>query len=74
MIQLKAKTYTGEGFSVTFEAGKCIHAGACLQGLPKVFNLNAKPWVNTGAAPADTIEEVVARCPTDALTFQSDKR
>lgn len=61
------KRYTGQDIDVTFNLQRCIHSAECLRGLPQVFNREKRPWVNTGAADADAITEVVLRCPSGAL-------
>ena len=32
------KRYTGQAIDVTFEPRRCVHAGACVRGLPAVFD------------------------------------
>ena len=32
------KTYRTESITVTFEAGRCLHAAECVHGLPEVFD------------------------------------
>lgn len=68
------KTYTGDLVDVSFDREVCGHAGECVRGMPEVFNVNARPWIN--APVADTEEkakllvEVVGRCPTGALRIE----
>ena len=66
----KLQVYQGEGFRVTYDPGKCIHAAECARGLPEVFRPAERPWVVPGAAPRARIEEVVARCPSGALACE----
>ncbi|MDP5276329.1 (4Fe-4S)-binding protein [Chengkuizengella axinellae] len=63
------KKYTGEHIDVTFNRERCIHAAKCVRGLPNVFNLKNKPWINADAETADKIAEVIERCPSGALKY-----
>ncbi|MDR1807252.1 MAG: (4Fe-4S)-binding protein [Propionibacteriaceae bacterium] len=63
------RTYTGESINVTFDASRCIHAAACVRGLPAVFDTQRKPWILPDAAPAEEVAAVVRRCPTGALEY-----
>lgn len=63
------KAYTGEAITVFYDSGRCVHVGACVRGLPEVFNTEARPWISPDAAPADQIAEVVRRCPSGALHY-----
>ena len=63
--------YQGRGLQVTFDAKRCIHSAECVRGLPLVFDITRKPWILPDAAAAETVAEVVLRCPTGALHFES---
>lgn len=65
-----ARPYRGAAITVSFEARRCIHVGACVRGLPGVFDTSRRPWILVDAADADAIAEVVLRCPSGALTFE----
>jgi uncharacterized Fe-S cluster protein YjdI len=65
----RLQTYEGDGFAVTFDPASCIHSGKCVRGLPAVFDVKRKRWVDVQAAPAPEIEAQVARCPSGALQF-----
>jgi uncharacterized Fe-S cluster protein YjdI len=67
----KLQVYAGDGFEVTYDAGRCSHAGECVRGLPAVFDAKAQPWIRPGAAPRERIAEVVARCPSGALGLRA---
>jgi len=66
----KTREYEGDGIVVRFDSLRCIHAAECVKGLGRVFNPRQRPWIDAGAASADEIAEVVARCPTGALQFE----
>ncbi len=65
------KEYRGKGFVVAFDKNKCTHSGVCLHGLPGVFNLKARPWVQTDNGEAKKIKDVVEKCPSRALQFKN---
>jgi uncharacterized Fe-S cluster protein YjdI/CDGSH-type Zn-finger protein len=64
------KLYRGKDIEVTFDLDVCIHVGECLRGEPSVFQLKRRPWVLPDAGRADTVAEVVLRCPSGALQFR----
>ena len=65
----KVYDYAGEKITVHYDVKRCIHSAECSRGLPKVFNPQRKPWIDPNEASADTIAEVIMRCPTGALHF-----
>jgi uncharacterized Fe-S cluster protein YjdI len=66
----KVKEYEGTGITVTFEPRRCLHAAECVRGLPSVFDLEQRPWVQPGNAAPDLVAEVVRRCPSGALQYR----
>jgi CDGSH-type Zn-finger protein/uncharacterized Fe-S cluster protein YjdI len=66
----KIFTYESDEITVTWDKFKCIHAKECVHGLPSVFNIDEKPWIQPGKEAADKVAEVVMKCPTGALQFQ----
>lgn len=69
-MQSKVYTFDGEHLTVTWDGKRCIHAEACIQGLPRAFDPKRRPWIEPDAADADTVADVVARCPTGALHYE----
>jgi uncharacterized Fe-S cluster protein YjdI len=65
----RLQTYEGDGFAVTFDPAICIHSGKCVRGLPGVFDVRRKRWIDVRAATDGEIEAQVARCPSGALQF-----
>jgi uncharacterized Fe-S cluster protein YjdI/CDGSH-type Zn-finger protein len=65
-----AREYRTGEIVVFWEPAFCIHAAACLMGLPQVFDVEARPWIAIDAASADEIAETVMSCPTGALHFK----
>lgn len=61
--------YAGDAVTVLWKPELCAHSGRCVSGLPKVFDVNAKPWIQPDGAPADKVREQVAKCPTGAISI-----
>jgi uncharacterized Fe-S cluster protein YjdI len=53
------RAYTGEGVDVYFDAQRCLHFAECVRGLPAVFDVKQRPWIQPANAGADEIAEVV---------------
>ena len=68
------KAYQGENITVFFEARRCLHAAECVRGLPDVFDTGKRPWIQPDHAAAETVAEVVRRCPTGALHYARSGR
>ncbi|WP_416826176.1 (4Fe-4S)-binding protein [Ectobacillus polymachus] len=68
------KCYTGETIDVIFHPERCVHAAKCVKGLPKVFDVNKKPWVNVDEEEADEIANVIEQCPSGALEYTRKDR
>lgn len=66
---MSKRDYRAEGITVTFDAGRCIHSKECINHLPKVFDVEKRPWIQPDNSDPDTVAEVVIRCPTGALQF-----
>lgn len=68
------KLYTSRQVDVSFDGEVCTHAGECVRGMPEVFDVSARPWINPEAAwtpeAADLLIEVVGRCPSGALQIE----
>jgi uncharacterized Fe-S cluster protein YjdI len=63
----RLQIYQGDGITVTFDPNVCIHSGICVRGLPAVFDVNRRRWVDTAAATPAEIAAQVSRCPSGAL-------
>ncbi|CAN5603123.1 CDGSH iron-sulfur domain-containing protein [soil metagenome] len=66
---MAAREYRSDDINVTFDAGRCIHSKECIHGLPEVFDVEKRPWIQPDNSGPDTVAEVVMRCPTGALQF-----
>ena len=70
---MSKKTYTGKDIDVSFDKDACIHAAECVRGLPAVFDVDKRPWIQPDNGAADAIRDVVARCPSGALEIVMDE-
>ncbi len=66
-MSVKKHQYDGKNVIVSYDLGRCIHAGECVRGLPHVFDPGRKPWIQPDRADVDELLRVVDRCPTGAL-------
>ena len=64
------KVYRGKDIEVSFDLDQCVHIGECLRGNPDVFKLKRRPWVMPDAGDADSIAELILRCPSGALQYR----
>ena len=63
----KKVVYKSDALAVEWNPELCKHSARCVSGLPTVFDVNAKPWINMQGASAEAIAEQVQKCPTGAL-------
>jgi uncharacterized Fe-S cluster protein YjdI len=57
------------GTIVEWRPELCTHCTECITGLPAVFNLSLRPWVDLSkAAPSEIIAQV-EKCPSKALAI-----
>jgi len=63
------KKYDNGEITVIWKPDLCAHSANCVKGLPQVFNLAQKPWINVHAANAKAIIDQVDKCPSGALSY-----
>lgn len=63
------KDYEGDGITVHWDSGRCIHSAACLNGSPAVFDTAVRPWIDPAGASADEVAATIDICPSHALTY-----
>jgi uncharacterized Fe-S cluster protein YjdI len=61
-----------DGAVVSYEAARCRHAAECVRALPDVFDTHRRPWIQPQHASIDALDQVIARCPTQALKLVRD--
>ena len=65
-----ARAYTAPGVRVYYDRGRCLHFAECVRGLPQVFDVKKRPWIQPENASAEEVAEVVRRCPSGALHYR----
>jgi uncharacterized Fe-S cluster protein YjdI len=63
----RLQRYSSAELTVTFDPTVCTHSARCVRGLPAVFDVSRKRWIDPDAASTDAIIEQVQRCPSGAL-------
>jgi uncharacterized Fe-S cluster protein YjdI len=56
-------------FQIAWDPTRCCHSAHCVKTLPQVFMVRDGQFViQPDAAPEDAVREVVAACPSQALS------
>ncbi len=63
----RLQTYEAPDITVTFDPNLCTHSAQCLMGLPRVFDVRRKRWIQLEHESPEAIAAQVARCPSGAL-------
>jgi uncharacterized Fe-S cluster protein YjdI len=66
----RLQTYETDGIRVTFDPDVCIHSTVCLRGLPGVFDVRRRKWIDLDLGTAEAVADVIRRCPSGALQYQ----
>ena len=66
----RLQVYQAEHITVTFDPNLCVHSARCLSGLPAVFDVGRRKWIDAAAAPAEDIARVIDQCPSGALGYR----
>ena len=64
--------YDGEKINVEWDGRLCIHIGECGYSEGELFVGGRDPWCKPDLASVDHVADVVKRCPTGAITFESN--
>ena len=62
--------YSNGEITVIWKPDRCMHSGKCVRGLPSVFNVKRRPWVDALGATSNEIVAQVEKCPSGALTWE----
>jgi putative redox protein len=65
----KTIKYANEEITVLWKPDFCQHSTRCWTQLPLVFMPTKRKWIDPNGAPAERIEQQVAKCPSGALVF-----
>jgi putative redox protein len=69
----KKLQYSNGEITVVWKPDFCKHSGRCVFGLPDVFNIQNKPWINMEGADSASIIRQVEACPTGALSWHQNE-
>lgn len=67
---VEVKEYSNGEIAIIWKPAYCIHSGICCALLPKVYDINKRPWINQMEATSDEIIAQVAQCPSGALSYR----
>jgi uncharacterized Fe-S cluster protein YjdI len=70
----RLQTYETDEITVTFDPNLCIHSGVCVRGLPPVFDVRRKRWVQPDLATPEQVAAQIDRCPSGALQYRLEVR
>jgi CDGSH-type Zn-finger protein/uncharacterized Fe-S cluster protein YjdI len=62
--------FSGNDVDITWDKRLCIHVQECVRAKGELFVTGRKPWGDPDVTDADSVAEVVSRCPTGALTYR----
>ena len=65
-------SYEGTEATVLYNPALCSHAAECVRLAGHVFDPSAKPWVAPDKGSYDELADVVAACPSGALSFKGN--
>jgi len=69
MSDKTVKEYSNGEVTIVWKPDLCYHSKNCVNGLPEVFDVEARPWINADGASTDAIIEQVKHCPSGALSY-----
>ncbi len=69
MSDKKLATYDGEEADVQWDGRLCIHVGECGRADNNLFVGGRQPWCQPDRVSVEEVADVVARCPSGALTY-----
>jgi CDGSH-type Zn-finger protein/uncharacterized Fe-S cluster protein YjdI len=72
IIKDKRKSYVGKKITIHDNRRICSHAAECVNNLPSVFRLNARPWIDSDGATVEEMINTIRKCPSGALSYSID--
>lgn len=71
-VKDKCRDYAGKSITILDNRGVCAHAGECTDGLPSVWRMGEKPWIDPDGADVENIIATIRACPSGALSYTLD--
>ncbi len=71
-IKDKRRNYVGKEITIHDNRKICSHAAECVDNLPSVFKLNARPWIDADGASIQKVINSIRKCPSGALSYSID--
>lgn len=68
----RRRSYECEEITVHDNRCVCSSAHYCVDGLPEVFRVDERPWIDPSKADPSRIIEIVESCPSGALSYSVD--
>ena len=65
----RVQAYETPEITVTFDPNVCTHSAQCVRGLPAVFDVSRRRWIQPERATPEQVAAQVARCPSGALQY-----
>ena len=65
-------SFAGRQITIHDNRGICAHAGYCTAHLSSVFRMGEEPWIDADGGSVEAIIDVVANCPSGALSYSLD--
>jgi uncharacterized Fe-S cluster protein YjdI len=64
------KEYQNGDTTVIWKPDLCYHSKNCVRNLPKVFDPQAKPWIQVDQATEEELRRAIDKCPSGALSYR----
>ncbi len=65
----RRRDYVGKQITIHDNRRICAHAGKCTDGLPSVWRMGEKPWIDPDGGTVEDIVRVIGQCPSGALSY-----
>ena len=62
-------THPSGKLKILWKPRTCVHSAVCLMTLPKVYNLNERPWLKPENATVEELKAQIDKCPSGALSY-----
>lgn len=70
MDRKQHKEYKTGDLTVFWYPAHCSHSGKCIKMLPRVFDMNRRPWICLDETDPLEIIKAIDQCPTGALKYR----